>query len=81
MISGYFMIDKPFSSKRLLKVLGEVWFYSIGFWAGWVSLKAIRGELVLGDILNQTVQSFSRLLRGSFGLSPPIRCCCFSHRF
>lgn len=35
LISGYFMIDQNITVKKILKLAGEVWFYSIGIWILW----------------------------------------------
>lgn len=35
LISGYFMIEQNITVKKILKMTGQVWFYTIGIWCVW----------------------------------------------
>lgn len=35
LISGYFMIEQKITVKKILKLTGQVWFYTIGIWCAW----------------------------------------------
>jgi len=39
LISGYFMVEKTVTIKKMLRLAGEVWFYSIGIWVVWAAYK------------------------------------------
>ena len=45
LISGYFMVDQTTNLKRILKLWGQVFFYTASIWAIWVIVKAIQGGL------------------------------------
>ena len=62
LISGYFMVQQEFSLKRILKLAGGVWFYTICLWAAWVALNIFQGEVQIGATLVQTVYAFFPLL-------------------
>lgn len=62
LISGYFMSERQFSMKRILRLLGEVWFYTIGFWIFFVVVKLTRGEIRDPLIINQAVRAFFPVL-------------------
>lgn len=44
LISGYFMIDKQITSKKIFMILGEVWFYTISIWFIFIGISVFRGS-------------------------------------
>lgn len=51
LISGYFMINSKFTIKKLLKLLGEVWFYSIGILILFITILTPIKPLGIGSII------------------------------
>ncbi len=47
LLSGYFMVDQPFRLKRLLRLLGTVWFYTLSIWGVSVAVQLINGSFAL----------------------------------
>ena len=62
LISGYFMVQQHFSLKRMLKLLGEVWFYTITIWLIWVIVSAVQGTLTGADLVTNTRLAFFPVL-------------------
>lgn len=62
LISGYFMVEQEITPKKIFKVVGEVWFFTIGIWLIWVIYLMIKGEFELIDIFINTVYSFFPIL-------------------
>ena len=62
LISGYFMVDQQFSVKRILRLLGEVWFYTISIWGLYVVAKAIVGTLSFSSAFKLAINSFFPIL-------------------
>ena len=62
LISGYFMIEQEITPKKIFKVAGEVWFFTIGIWLIWVAYLMIIGKFELIDILINTVYAFFPIL-------------------
>lgn len=50
LISGYFMINSNFTLKKLLKLLGEVWFYSIGIFILFITILTPVNPINFSDI-------------------------------
>ena len=44
LISGYFMVEQRISAKKLLKLAGEVWFYTISIWLVWALWMIFQGQ-------------------------------------
>lgn len=44
LISGYFMVDKKIDLKKILKIWGEVVFYTILIWIIWIIYQLISGD-------------------------------------
>lgn len=62
LISGYFMVEQQYSNKKLLKLVGEVWFYSISIWVIWMIYNFSTGNVDIKAILVQTVYAFFPIL-------------------
>ncbi len=62
LISGYFMIGQTITAKKIFKIAGEVWFYTIGLWAIWVISLICTGQFQLRGILGMTKLSFLPIL-------------------
>lgn len=58
LITGYFMIDKTITPLKMLRIAGEVWFYSIGFWLLVVLIKVFTGKIESFPTLIQTIYAF-----------------------
>lgn len=58
LISGYFMIEQNITVKKILKLTGQVWFYTIGIWCVW-SIWQI-------GILNNSWISCLKVAKGAF---------------
>ena len=43
LISGYFMIDQKTTLKRVLKLWGQVFFYTVSIWTIWLVIEIIQG--------------------------------------
>ena len=50
LISGYFMVEQQFNLKRIFRLLGEVWFYSIGIFVIYIIHCILRGGGYLSRI-------------------------------
>ncbi len=62
LISGYFMVDQTTNLKRILKLWGQVFFYTVSIWAIWVIVKAIQGGLNYKIIAKQGLFAFFPVL-------------------
>lgn len=62
LISGYFMVDQQFNLKRIFRLLGEVWFYTLSFFAVYVIAKVVMGEFTLVSGFKQAVFGFFPVL-------------------
>ncbi len=62
LISGYFMVDQKTTLKRILKLWGQVFFYTVSIWAIWVIVKAIQGGLNYKDVAKQGLFAFFPVL-------------------
>lgn len=63
LISGYFMVDQKFKLKRIFRLLGEVWFYTISIWGIYVISKIVAGTFCFSfEFFVQTVKAFFPVL-------------------
>lgn len=62
LISGYFMVDQQFNLKRIFRLLGEVWFYSLSIWCIYIAGKIASGTFGLSSVLDETLRSFFPVL-------------------
>lgn len=62
LISGYFMIEKTISAAKIMKIAGEVWFYTIGIWILWFFLCVLPGQVGIKELIKETIFSFFPLL-------------------
>lgn len=62
LITGYFMIMQKFSLKKLAVLVATVWFYSVGFLALWVILKAGQGQLQPSAMLQEVFPALFPIL-------------------
>lgn len=60
LISGYFMVDQKITTKKILYLWGEVWFYTIGIWV----------IFLITNILNETGNFHEFLEEGIFAFFP-----------
>ena len=58
LISGYFMVDQKTTLKRILKLWGQVFFYTVSIWAVWVVVKVIQGGLNYKVAAKQALLAF-----------------------
>ncbi|MCM1327357.1 MAG: acyltransferase [Lachnoclostridium sp.] len=53
------MVDQKFEFKRIFRLLGEVWFYTISIWGIYVIGKIVTGTFCFSlDFLVQTIKAF-----------------------
>ncbi len=57
LISGYFMVDQQFRPKRLFRLLGEVWFYSICFGGVFLGVRIGTGEFSFSSDLGEVMKA------------------------
>lgn len=62
LISGYFMVDQKTTLKRILKLWGQVFFYTVSIWAIWVVVKAVQGGLNYKVVAKQGLFAFFPVL-------------------
>lgn len=62
LISGYFMVEKNTSVKKLLILAGEVWCYTIGIWIVWVVYNVCQGQIILRECLIEAIYAFFPIL-------------------
>ena len=60
LISGYFMIEQTVTLKKVLKIAGQVWFYTVGIFVVWLVASLIFGNagLSFGKIAKEAVLAF-----------------------
>lgn len=66
LISGYFMIDQNISLKKILNLVGEVWFYTIGLWIIWIIKNVSLGNLIIKECFIETLYAFFPILFGHY---------------
>lgn len=66
LISGYFMVEQTVSARKLLKLTGEVWAYTVGIWLCWTIAEACRGGLDFGSCMTEAVYAFFPVLSGHY---------------
>lgn len=63
LITGYFMVEQEFKLKRLFRLLGEVWFYTIGIWGIYIIVKIVMRTFCFSfEFFVQTVKAFFPVL-------------------
>lgn len=63
LISGFFMIEQTLTAKKILRIAGEVWFYTISIWFLWVLIKSCQGNFEFGrNFYFNTLISFFPIL-------------------
>lgn len=62
LVSGYFMVEQNISTKKLLKLAGEVWFYTISIWLIWIVWNIFQNQLDMTLYLKQTALAFFPIL-------------------
>lgn len=63
LVSGYFMVEQKITSKKLLKLAGEVWFYTISIWLIWIiSNIALDNPFDRVELFKQTLSAFFPIL-------------------
>lgn len=68
LISGYFMVEQrqPVTVKKVLKIAGEVWFYTISVWALWVAKSFYVGDFKLNLAVKKGIFSFFPILTNHY---------------
>lgn len=62
LISGYFMVEQDISLSKLLKLAGEVWFYTIGIWVVWGVHNVIEGYISIKECILEAKYAFFPIL-------------------
>ncbi|MGN0600653.1 MAG: acyltransferase [Oscillospiraceae bacterium] len=63
LVSGYFMVEQNISTKKMLKLAGEVWFYTISIWLIWVIWNVLNhNQPDMKVFLSQTAVAFFPIL-------------------
>ena len=62
LISGYFMIEQRVTLKKIMRIGGQVWFYTISIWLGWLLMSLYLHQFDLKDSLVKAVYSFFPIL-------------------
>lgn len=66
LISGYFMIEKNITVKKILKLAGEVWFYTIGIWAVWLIYGLYNNDINIIGCIKETICAFFPIVSGHY---------------
>ena len=66
LISGYFMVDKKISVNKILKLAGEVWFYTIGIWFLWMICNVIQKQIDLSVCFKEACYAFFPVILGHY---------------
>lgn len=63
LVSGYFMVEQNISTKKILKLAGEVWFYTISIWLIWMGWNIFsNNQLDIILLFKRTVLAFFPIL-------------------
>ena len=63
LISGYFMVEQPFRLKKMLRILGEVWFYTISIWTVYTISRILTGTFYFSfAFVKHTLKAFFPVL-------------------
>lgn len=52
------MVDKQITLKKILRILGEVWFYTISIWFIFVAVSVLNGGNDWGIYLKEGIPAF-----------------------
>ena len=66
LISGYFMVEKHITVKKILRLAGEVWFYSIGIWAIWSICEIYKDNINWIDSIKEAKYAFFPILTSHY---------------
>lgn len=66
LIFGYFMVEKHITVKKILRLVGEVWFYSIGIWAIWSICELYKHNMNWIDCLKEAKYAFFPILTSHY---------------
>jgi len=66
LISGYFMVQQNISFRKLLRLEGSVWFYTIGIWIVWVVHNFYQGQFAVEECLTEAVYALFPVLTGHY---------------
>lgn len=58
LISGYFMVDKQITLKKIMRILGEVWFYTISIWLIFLAVGILNGSCDWKILLKEGLCAF-----------------------
>ncbi len=60
LLSGYFMIEQKVTAKKILKLAGEVWFYTIGSFVIWMIASLVQGnyKILCSKVLKEAILAF-----------------------
>ncbi len=63
LISGFFMVEKSITIKKVLRITGEVWFYTVSIWLIWIMIKIYQGNFEFSkSFIQKTIISFFPIL-------------------
>lgn len=66
LISGYFMVEKHITVKKILRLAGEVWFYSIGIWVIWSISELYKNDINWIDCIKEAKYAFFPILTSHY---------------
>ena len=66
LISGYFMVEKHITVKKILRLAGEVWFYSISIWAIWSICEIYKNNINWIDSIKEAKYAFFPILTSHY---------------
>lgn len=66
LISGYFMVEQDISAKKILKLTGEVWFYTIGIWVVWIIYNLYQNDISLIGCIKEGRFAFFPILTSHY---------------
>lgn len=66
LISGYFMVEQKITIKKILRVAGEVWSYTIGIWIIWSAYGLYRNTLSMSDCIEEAKYAFLPILKSHY---------------
>lgn len=62
LISGYFMVDKQITLKKIMRILGEVWFYTVSIWLIFLAVSLLNGSGDWKTLLKEGILAFFPVL-------------------
>ena len=66
LISGYFMVEQRVSARKLLKLAGEVWFYTISIWLVWTLWTILQGQIDADEFITATKKALFPILSSHY---------------